>query len=169
MKRMLSAVLLSSLSAVSLSSYAEEKPLFDFKGHFAYQMGGYFNNPASTLLSGAGKLTEIGVFHSDGRGRITAEGYANIVNADLSSTLASGPVRYHCTYTDVPSMVPFSYMIEVSCTRTQDSSVSHPKFILSMVKNIGITKQFVRILALPGEDFGNVSIIGQANSSEFQL
>lgn len=161
MKNLLTGLLLTSLPIISLPSFAEEANLLgEFKGSFAYQVAGEFN---STVF-GAGRLTEVGVFYADGNGHITANGLANIVTADLSTTLSTGEATYSCTYNDTGA--PIASIVIVSCTRNQGTlPPQQASFALSMVNSFGLNKQkTVKIEALSGGTFGNVNITGEGSS-----
>ncbi len=160
MKKTLFCLLVTSLTVVSLNSFADNTQCGlkkhqgpRFKGSFSYLVNGEFN---SSL--GAGKVTEVGVFTSDGKGNVTANATVNIVSSDLSTALPSGPASYNCTYTNSDC----SSMISLNCVRHQANFTPQDQnldVVIAMVKG----SSAVKIQSMSGGTFGNVQVSGEGS------
>ena len=162
MKRILCSLLVTTLITVSLTSFAEEASgLADYKnnnfvGEFSYMVRGAFNG---TL--GAGELTEVGLFKSNGKGKVTAQAIANIVSKDLFTVLPSGEASYKCTYSNSQNSEKSS-MILLHCVRYQANFIlqyQNLDLVLAVVKD----SPSVEIQALSGGTFGNVQVAGEGS------
>ena len=156
MKKTVSAILFASLATASFASQAVDadigKPLF--KGSFSYTVSGAFNGQL-----GAGRFSEVGVFQSDGHGKVTADAIANLVTSDLSVALPSGHASYECNYGN-DDFSPKTGMLLLHCTRHQSNLTPQEQtldLVLSMVKRT----PFVKIQAMSGGTFGNVQVTGE--------